>query len=460
MATAKKWPIIDFSNKPLYALQREVLDDPHRIKPVAWGRQAGKSFTARRGSLEGAVNEGLSVAWISPTIPSAQGHWEALKNELEAINFPHEKREQQKTLNFPSGGEIRVRSALKPDNLRGMSPNLVILDEAAFIENGSYVWSQIILPMITASQGSVILPSTPNGRNWFYDLWSRGQGDDKFVRSWHAPSHISPFQDPEFLDYIQQTEPVHVWLEEYMAEFLVGGAGAFTNVERQLLVEFTDTPDPDVIYVAGIDWASERDFTVFTVIEKHSRRQVYGERFTGKSPTEQIIRIIHLLDHWKPQVTHVETNGVGYALWKLLRDAVGASEVTKDEALMLGYPPGITPANGSHRLRGVAMSNEIKRRIIERLSAAIEFRRLKLLDDQTPYGKVQVSEISTFVQTTTSTGLRKYEATGGAHDDTVIALALAYEGVPAYKTRKRHDKGKGKKSPFRSGKRLKARTRR
>jgi hypothetical protein len=425
-----RYPVIDFSNKPLYALQREILDDPHQFKAVAWGRQSGKSFTAKRGALEAAVNRGEFVVWISPSIPTAKEHWEDLKREIESIRFPHERKEQDRTLEFPSGGVIRIRTAVKPDNLRGMSPDLVILDEAAFFPDGEYVWNQVIVPMITASRGKVLLLSTPNGQNWFYEVWKRGQlKTDNYFRSWQAPSYVSPYQDRKLLEYLESTTHPRVWREEYLAEFLADGGGVFTNIDRQATSKLLTIPDYDQDYVAGIDWGMNMDYTVFTVLDKWAGRQVYGTRFTGLSPQEQIDKLEDLLDVWQPQKTYVETNGMGGPLWKMLKLAVTGQEegpttfdplTARDDSVV----------RGRHTLLGVFMNNQKKRKIIDRLAAKIEFARLELLGPETEFGAVQISEMSTFTRKTSTSGTVQYEAAGEAHDDTIIALALAAQGLP------------------------------
>ena len=67
---------------------------------------------------------------------------------------------------------IAVRSAYHPDRLRGEGLDLVVLDEAAYME--ARVWSEIVRPMIAQSRGSALFLSTHRGHNWFRDLYKIG----------------------------------------------------------------------------------------------------------------------------------------------------------------------------------------------------------------------------------------------------------------------------------------------
>lgn len=61
--------------------------------------------------------------------------------------------------------------ASSPDSVRGNSFALLYLDEAAFIERFDDTW-KAILPVISSGRKSkIILTSTPNGLNHWYQLW-------------------------------------------------------------------------------------------------------------------------------------------------------------------------------------------------------------------------------------------------------------------------------------------------
>jgi hypothetical protein len=67
--------------------------------------------------------------------------------------------------------------------VRGYSaPNLVIVDEAAFIPADNGLW-EALFSMVAVSNGSLLLASTPNGhQGLFFDAWSDGSDDRHRVK--------------------------------------------------------------------------------------------------------------------------------------------------------------------------------------------------------------------------------------------------------------------------------------
>lgn len=452
---------VKFNFKP-YPLQQEILDcmngkvlnrqgNPYRFFVATLGRQSGKSWLARYVVLDYAVNRSKVCMWVAPAISTARKHWNELVRLIEKSGIPVKKISQTaKEIHFHGGGTISIRSAIEPDNLRGESLDLLVMDEAAFYRNGEYVWYNVCLPMITATGGIVLFTTTPNGRNWFYEVYRRGIDEaDLYHKSWRVPSYASPYQDKTLLDEIKRFMPSRRWREEFEAEFLADAGGVFVGVEEAAKVPLQKLPTPKHRYAAGVDFGLSNDATTFTVLDMETREQVYGERFTSVGTASTIRRVIELLNVWQPEVTHIEKNGLGETLFNLLvsvlsgraleeLDTVVAAElpdISRDEAVDYSEDRPRTKNKiievGGHRLVPVHMNNQIKRALVERLSADVEFKRLFLLDDQTEYGRVQISEMSTYERKRTAGGLDiTYGAKDEAHDDTVTGLYLANKGMP------------------------------
>lgn len=435
MTKTKDYPVINFARMQPYPLQREIMAHPARFQIIAFGRQSGKSWLARRMLLEKAANEGMRTWWVAPSIPTAQDHWDELVRLIEESGFPTKGKPNSttKTIRFLSGGSIRIRSADKPDNLRGGTLDFLVLDEAAFMKEE--VWLKILQPTITASRGSVWFLSTPNGQNWFYRLYRLGQNADyPDYQSWTMPSTEAPYQDREMLDVIRRTTPELVWREEYLAEFLADSGGVFAGLDRVQWRPMLFKPEPGHAYVAGVDWGLDDDYTVFTVADKYTNKQVYGARFNSIGTTEQLDRILELIDIWRPETVNIELNGIGYPMFKLLRE-----QFYERTQAARPQDPNLTDLLGMRqsrtRLRGIHIDNARKRKLIERLAAAIEYGRFEPLvarnaEDLESFGAIQVQEMSTFQRKRTVSGLEvTYEAADGYHDDTVTALALCYDGL-------------------------------
>lgn len=473
------YPLLNFDRMRGYPLQEDIIQSEARFKVVAIGRQAGKSWMAKRIALEKAANEGKRVWWIAPAIPIAQSHWEDLLAMILKINFPVKKISVAlKQIEFHSGGSIRIRSAEIPDNLRGGTLDYIIMDEAAFMVKD--VWYKVLQATISASRGQVLMLSTPNGRNWFYDVYLNHQRGLAGWHSWNAPSTISPYQDKELLEQIRLTSPRHVWEQEYLAMFIEDSGGVFIKVASASTGLGLNAPVRGQVYVAGIDWGGVNDPTVFVVLDKFKREQVYAKVLQGMDNDDQIDRLVELLDIWHPETTAIERNGVGEPMFNILKKRMAAGSTKfyveehkygKEHVLDIrDFEPDYDHRGeahvlvGGHQARGYSMSNPFKRKIIETLATDIEFGRLTLLSEEAPglhveYARQQIAEMSTFQRKKTDSGLNTtYAAAEGYHDDTVMALALAYELVPKWrgdrffmplqKTKKRPMKAK-KANPFR-----------
>jgi len=422
----KQQEIIDFVDGKF----TNMYGEPYRFFNAIIGRQWGKSWLAKYLLLEHAINRKETVLWVAPAISSARTHWNGLVKLIEDSNIPVVKILQApKEIHFHGGGSISVRSAIEPDNIRGMTVDFMVLDEASFFRDGEYVWYSICLPMVTASGGKVLITTTPNGQNWVYDLFNMGlDPTDEYYKSWRFPSTTSPYQDKKLLAKLKKQMPEKRWREEFEAEFLSDAGSVFSGLDRACVVDLIESPIKGRSSVAGIDIGQSNDNTVFTVFDKHTREQVYGTAFSNIGTVQTVKRIVELLNIWQPEITHIEKNGVGEAMLSLLKETLrGVSVLDK-----VGEEVEII---GNHKIKPVHMDNRIKREMVERLVADIEYGRCLILNNKSDYGVLQRREMGTYERNRTKTNYDiTYSASGTNHDDTIAGSYLAYAGVPKYRT--------------------------
>ena len=428
-------PKVTFANK-LFDKQQEVEDymngkvlnregEPYRFFIPIFGRQSGKSYLAKRVLIDHAVNKDHVCMWVSPTINTARDHWNDLVSLLQKSGIPIKHLKQaSKEIHFHGGGIIYIRSAIEPDNLRGATLDLLIMDEAAYFRNGEYAWYSVLMPMITASRGIVLFPTTPNGRNWVYKLFNRGMNDDLYYKSWHMSSMDAPYQDKKLLLDIKETMPSHKWRTEYEAEFLADAGGTFAGVEKAAQGTPLSAPVYGHSYVMGVDIGFSHDYTCFTILDKYTRHQVYGKRFSDEGTLKTIDKLMEIIDIWQPDKVNLEKNGIGENLYDIIRERF-ASRVNDD------LDDRRTMQYGKTSITAIHMNNEIKREAVERLAADIEYGRLTILNDKNEYGETQLNEMSTYERQRTNSGLNiTYNAAEGCQDDTVSALYLANLAMP------------------------------
>lgn len=82
-------------------------------------------------------------------------------------------------MELPWGSVLEVKSCENPDSLAGEALDLVIVDEAALINDLYGIYTQMLKPALMDKEGSAIFISTPRGRNSFYKMFLMGQKGQK-----------------------------------------------------------------------------------------------------------------------------------------------------------------------------------------------------------------------------------------------------------------------------------------
>jgi hypothetical protein len=100
--------------------------------------------------------------------------------------------ESKKELKLPNGSRVRAVATSK-DALRGFTPTWLIMDEAAFIDNGAEVFGAALTALGTGGRAALV--STPNGMDeLYYKTYEQAQsGDNDF----HVVE-MKWYQDPRY----------------------------------------------------------------------------------------------------------------------------------------------------------------------------------------------------------------------------------------------------------------------
>ncbi len=160
----------------------------HRFVVAVCHRQFGKTTTALVEAIMAALTTprphprviycGPFRNWVKTVA------WDALKRllaPLPDIEFNEaDLRVFRRDAIGAAAWSITLAGADNPDALRGGANDFVVLDEASRIDER--VFSEILRPTLAARQGRMLFISTPNGRNWFHDLWQRAEADPEWGR--------------------------------------------------------------------------------------------------------------------------------------------------------------------------------------------------------------------------------------------------------------------------------------
>ena len=345
----------------------------------------------------GVALNGGRVWWVAPTYPVSLFGWREVKSLSRQIPGT-EISESARCVTYRTGGSVQVRSADNPDSLRGEGLDLVVIDEAAFVFEEA--WAEALRPALADREGRALIISTPNGRNWFWRAYLDGQDPMKPEwASWQVPTSTNPFIKAKEIEAQRAGSTDRVFRQEFLAEFMEDGGGVFRGVRAMA----TSTPQARAIdghrYVVGIDWGQSYDFTVIVVVDATTKEVVYVDRSNKVEYALQVSRVLDVCSRFKPDSVIPERNSMGIPLVEDLARKV----------------QNVKPFTTTLQSKGEA---------IEALSLAIEKGELRLL-----YDPVMLAELEAYECASLQSGLRRYGAPDGMHDDVVMALAFAWSGA-------------------------------
>lgn len=375
--------------------QYHILTQATRFTVVSCGRRFGKTALAKIIITEMAWR-GKQTWWLAPTYQTAAQVWRDLKTTLSNATGI-QISETHKRIILPSGGSIEIHSTHYADNLRGAGLDYAVLDEAAYMHPD--VWSEVVRPMLLEKRGGALFLSTPHGRNWFWQLYQRGQDPaEPDWQSFRFPSWTNPQVARAEMEDVRRTTTERTFREEYMAEFLDDSGAVFRGIHDAAIAPANPTYQRGNRYIMGVDWGKDHDYTALVVIDSDTRQMVAIDRFNKIDYHLQRQRLSILAQKWHPAVIWAEANSIGAPIIEQLQ---------RD-----GLP-----------VRPFMTTSRSKAPLIEGLALAIEQGQLALLPDET-----LLAELAAYQLERLPAGSYRYSAPAGMHDDTVIATALAWHG--------------------------------
>ena len=335
--------------------QAPIIDSDARNKCVCAGRRFGKTTMCLKCAIQGhgpgadtgtpkfkGAASGGRIWWLAPVYSQAAGVWAALK----AATSPRSNRERslaeqfisksevERTIWFPGGGSISVKTADDPDNLRGFGLDGVILDETAFMREET--WTQVIKPALLDRGGWAFFISTPNGMNWFYDLYESSDRED-WAR-WQAPTWANPLIPPEAIEEMRNDPRIsHLnFQQEIEALFVAAGAGMFNResfryytleeIDRETYYILRSGDDAKRVYrhevvpFCTVDLAATtKETSHYTVISTWAVTPdadlllLDCDRFKAEAP-DIMPRLLAVNEKWRPSYIGIERVGFQVAV--------------------------------------------------------------------------------------------------------------------------------------------------
>jgi len=304
-------------------------------------------------------------------------------------------------INFPGDGFLGIYSADNADAMRGESFHKVIVDEAARVKEEVYY--DVLDATVADTGGEITCISTPKGRNWFWREHAKGLDEMGHQASWSFPTSANPLPQIQLAaEMARERLPDRTFRQEWLAEFIEDTGGLFRNVDEAATAPLASHPSEHKGHggvTLGADWGKMTDFTVIGGVCRGCKAQVVFDRSNKVDYALQRQRLAAIADRWKPDIIWAESNAMGEPIIEELRRS--------------GLP-----------VRGFATTAVSKAPLLEALALAIEKGELRIMPHP-----IQVAELKAIEVSTSPTGHVKYAAPEGLHDDTVIALALAWHGA-------------------------------
>jgi hypothetical protein len=171
----------------LYPYQKEMFGHfkDNRFNVVLACRQSGKSISACAYLLWFAIfNSEKTVAVLANKGATAREMLSRITLMLENLPFflqPGNKALNKGSLEFSNNSRI-IAAATSGSSIRGMSVNLLYLDEFAFVERASEFYTSTYPVVSSGKDTKVIITSTANGiGNQFHKIWEGAlQGVNEF----------------------------------------------------------------------------------------------------------------------------------------------------------------------------------------------------------------------------------------------------------------------------------------
>lgn len=418
----------------LHYHQREIFLDSSKIRVLACGARWGKDRLTildmlvkcqwlathereRRKSLIPAV-----LAWyVAPNYSLLRQSWEELQYFTAGVKGVKFNKSALQCF-LPHGIEIEFKSADNPGRLLSRGLDYVAVTEAARMKKES--WEKSLITRLSSpgrgvngSGGMAILNSTPEGQNWFYDLYKQGQHNrnEGYIKSWRFTSYDNPYIDKDQLDKHKELLPEKVFRQEYLAEFIAGGGSVFRRLgDAWQVYPYPQLPEKDewgIPYTIGIDWGRHTDSTAVTVIKHDVEkcRLVNHLILTGIGYAEQIEAIKRICEQYPEATVIPESNGLGDPLVEQLKQEINNPVL-----------PFTTTATS-------------KKNIIESLAYILETGGLELPaqeehDVLSPVIPEIMEQLTSYEVKASSNGILSYSAPSGKHDDCVMSLAFAVCG--------------------------------
>lgn len=299
-----------------------------------------------------------------------------------------------------------IKSLPPTDKIRGLDLDLVIVDEAAFLNHPDpdYYLKTSVLPTVVSTDGRIVLISTPNGvGNFFYEVVDpedRRQ-DHEYFRLFY-PYTIN--SDENYQKNVQEHRRLMneaEFKQEYECDFIASGSNFFDiNVINKYVDDrVLDSYDGRSPVVVGIDLGWQNSLTVIVV--------------AFKDPSDSLIKLIYL-HRFDPHTT----NDIVMEHLKYLEKIYNIGTIVIDNCMQAKDFINELKKEG-YNVREFDFHKE-------KVPAYVRFKQLLNLGlIRYPNHPVLIDEMKGLIKEETSIGIPSIHKAAGFTDDLIDAAVMA-----------------------------------
>ena len=422
-------------NFDLYDFQEDMVNrfHEHRFNIAKLPRQSGKSTVVTAYLLWYAIfNDNVNIAILANKAATAREMLGRLQLSYE--NLP--KWLQQGVVNWNRGslelenGSKILAASTSASAVRGMSFNIIFLDEFAFIPThiADEFFSSVYPTISSGKKTKVISISTPKGMNMFYKLWHDAEKGQNEYTTTEVHWQQVPGRDQVWKEQTIKNTSEEQFNQEFECEFLGSVNTLISSTKLKTLVyeepkrkeaglSIYDDPEEGHSYHICVDVARglTKDYSAFTVIDTTEiPYQVVGKYRNNTIKPLLFPDIIHkVATAYNQAYIMIEVNDIGGQVADIIQFDLEYENLLM--CAMRGRAGQVVGQgfSGTKVQLGVKMSTTVKKTGCSNLKQLIEDDKLIFRDYDI------MAELTTFIQKKQS-----WEAEEGCHDDLAMCLVI------------------------------------
>ena len=341
------------------------------------------------------------------------------------------------SLRLKNGSQIKAVAA-SADAGRSEAISLLIIDEAAFIEENKIheIWGSAQQTLATG--GRAIVLSTPNGTgNWYHQMWEKAQNQENGFTPIKLPWQVHPERDQTWRDAQDKELGLKLAAQECDCDFSTSGNTVYdvdllNLYEKARIVEplekrglgqnlwIWEYPDYTRKYmvVADVARGDGKDYSAFHIMDIDNAVQVGS--FKAQIPTKDYGKLlVAIATEYNNALLVVENANIGWAAIQPVIDAGYGNlyyspkdDKVHDAATYIAK--GYDIIDKTKMTPGFTMSSRTRPLCIAKLGAYMRDQSITIQCTRT------MSELRTFIWKN-----GRAEAQSGYNDDMVMSLATA-----------------------------------